>query len=156
MHTRRLALIGTLVTVVGCRAFASAAPSLPPGTIPFEVTGTWERCHQMGACKYAIEISTRVGSSTVELVRLNAVGDAGQLVAEEGLPSKLSPGPHELTVISTMYGDTIEPNGEQAVLGEEARCTTSFAVAPGETSVHVFVALVPQQCTVTVSMDTAP
>ena len=156
MRTRRLALIGTLMALVGCRALASASPSLPPGTIPFEVTGTWERCHPMGACKYTIEISTPVGSSTVELVRLNGVGDAGQLVAEAGLPATLAPGPHDVTVRSTMYGDTIEPNGDQTALGEEARCTTSFAVAPGETSVHVAVALVPQQCTVTVSMDTAP
>lgn len=138
-----------------CQTLAKPSPSLSEGTVSFDVTGTWQRCHQMGACKYTIEIRRQGGSSTTELVRLNALGSEGQLIVEDSFPGTLAPGPHEVVVLSTMYGDTIEPNGEQTSLGEEARCESAFEVAAAETSVHVVVTLVPGICTVTVSMDIA-
>ncbi len=109
----------------------------------------------MGACRYTIELTTSEGATAVELVRLNAVADRGDLVAEDGLPVKLAPGPHRFVVQSMMYGDTIEPNGEQTVLGEEARCETTFDLQPGLMEVHVDVRLVPQSCTITISMAEA-
>ena len=152
---RRGAFLAILVVVGACQTLGKPSPSLSEGTVSFDVTGTWQRCHQMGACKYTIEIKRQGDSATAELVRLNAPGDEGQLIVEDPFPATLAPGPHEVVVLSTMYGDTIEPNGEQTSLGEEARCETAFEVAAAETGVHIVVALVPGTCTLTVSMDSA-
>ncbi len=140
-----------ILVVVGCQAGASTAPSLAVGTVPLEVGGTWERCHQMGACEYTIELATAQGSATAELVRLSATGDTGSLVVEDGFPAKLSVGAHEVTVLSTMYGDTLEPNGELTRLGEEARCFEGFVVAEGATRVLIEVSLRPGRCTIDVA-----
>lgn len=156
MIARGLALLAILGSAVACQTFADASPSPAPAAAKFEINGTWQRCHQMGACRYSVELTTPNGASTVELVRLDPGGEEGTLIAEDGLPATLHPGAHALTVVSTMYGDTIDASGNQTVLGEEARCSAAFAVSVGTTGVHGVVTLVPQSCTITVSMDAAP
>jgi hypothetical protein len=138
--------------LAACSQLATPSPS-SEGIATFQVTGTWQRCHQMGACKYTVDLATPTGVETVELLRLSAVDDAGALTPDAGLPAKLTIGAHALTVVSTMYGDTLGPNGEQTVLGEEARCSADFVVDGTTSRVMATVALVPGTCSVAIEMD---
>jgi hypothetical protein len=82
----------------------------------------------------------------VELVRLSAEGESGDLVAEQGLPTELAPGAYELVLLSTMYGDTIDAFGNQTVLGEDARCQVPFRIDAGTVGLEVIVNFQPGTC----------
>ena len=114
----------------------------------FELVGTWERCHQMGACVYHLELAAPHGTVTADLERAGAQFESGPLVPGPGFPSRLAAGPHTLTLVSTMLGDTIEPNGSQTVLGEEARCDADFVVRPERSGIVARVAFTPGACTI--------
>ena len=137
-------------------ALAACGPAATPSptretlveVADFEIDGTWQRCHQMGACEYHLELDGPDGIRTAELERLGAVGDSGPFAPGEGFPGRLVAGEHTLTLISTMFGDTIEPNGSVTMLGEEARCETDFTVDETTTIVQAKFAFVPGSCTV--------
>ena len=141
--------------VLGCQPGpGSSAPpataSPPPGSATLEITGTWAPCHPMGSCVYRAELVTAEARRTIDL-RI-AAGDA--LVPGPGIPAELPAGSYELEFVSTMLGDTIEPNGSVTVLGEEARCTVQFSVGPGEQAAfHAAVAFVPGTCTIELTSE---
>ena len=142
--------------LVGCGA--SPAPTKLPASADFrsgsatlEIEGTWVSCHQMGSCVYHAELVTSEGRRSIEL---QTVGDA--VVPGPGIPAELPVGAYALEFVSTLRGDTIEPNGSLTVLGEEARCEVQFSVDPGDlVAFHAAVAYVPGKCTVDLSSEVA-
>ena len=99
----------------------------------------------MGSCIYHAELVSSEGRRSIELQ--TAGGDA--LVPGPGIPASLPVGSYALEFVSTMLGDTIEPNGSVTVLGEEARCTVQFSVNPADkVEFHAAVSYVPGKCTI--------
>jgi hypothetical protein len=147
-------LVVTVVTACGDRPVATvvATPSEAELVATFEIVGTWERCHQMGACAYHLELAARHGTATADLEQAGAQFETGPLIPGPGFPSRLAAGPHTLTLVSTMLGDTIEPNGSQTVLGEEARCEAEFVVGPERSRITATVAFTPGACTIEIQM----
>jgi hypothetical protein len=106
----------------------------------------------MGSCIYRAELVTSEGRRSIDLQI--AGGDA--LLPGPGIPAELPSGSYELEFVSTMLGDTIEPNGSVTVLGEEARCKVEFSVDPGEQAAfHAAVAFVPGTCTIELTSEVA-
>ena len=114
----------------------------------FVLDGTWERCHQLGSCVYRLELTGPEGVTTVDLEPAGV--DAGRLIPGPGFPARLTLGSYNLTLVSTMLGDTLEPNGEQTVLGEAARCEAQFLVDAEMAEFTARVRFKPEMCTVEV------
>ena len=133
----------------------ACGPARPSGTpvqpvADFRIDGKWQRCHELGTCVYQLVLQGPDGEHRGDLEVQNAGAQQGPLVLGPEFPARLVPGPHTLTLISTMLGDTIEPNGEQTVLGEEARCSTRFTVTEKSVIVNATFEFVPQRCAVEV------
>ena len=148
---RTLAVLTALAVaaVAACGPAASPSPTRESleAVADFTIDGTWQRCHQIGGCEYHLELDGPDGIRTAELVRLSAQGDSGTFAPDEGFPARLVAGEHTLTLVSTMFGDTIEPNGSVTMLGEEARCEADFTVDEKTTIVQAKFAFVPGRCT---------
>jgi hypothetical protein len=142
-------LAGILLAIAGCSTGPTTPPLGPPtAAAALEVRAEWAPCHQMGACVYSAElVGPDGGSSTAGF----DVQQGGLAVIGPGLPAELRDGEYRLTLVSMMLGDTIEPNGAQTVLGEDARCTTQFTVGPGALKVAVTGSFRPGLCAVSVS-----
>ncbi len=157
--TRFLALVGLLLASAACSTEPSS--SVPPTTQPdaamadFVVVGQWERCHQMGSCVYRLDVSTAFGTLSGDLEQIGAMANSGALAPGQGIPARLPLGPTTVTFTSTMLGDTIEPNGEQTVLGEEARCELDFIVDTEMAEFTARVAFEPGKCTIELTSKVA-
>ncbi len=148
-----VAAVAIAATVAACTADPVETPpptvEAPAPMAGFVLDGTWERCHQLGACVYRLELTGPKGVETVDLEPVGA--ESGRLVPGPGFPARLALGSYNLTVVSTMLGDTLEPNGEQTVLGEEARCEAQFLVDNEMAEFTARVRFAPERCTVEVS-----
>lgn len=139
---------------LGC-APTPASPSPSPTTGPpigsLQIRGTWIACHQMGECRYSAELRASTGTSTAPL---EARSD-GELRLHPGIPDQLPAGNYEIELIATMYGDTIEPNGSQTVVGTDARCEAAFRVGPGRSVTIVTATFTPTLCTLDLEQQPA-
>ena len=153
----RAPIVAILValTLVGCSGVVSSPPPTAgrEGSAALELKATWARCHQMGACVYSLALTTPEGVRSVALERANSTGDTGPLTPGAGFPARLAGGSYDVTLVSTMLGDTIEPNGSITVLGEEASCTATFDVGPQTSVVQLIAAFTPGRCTVEARED---
>ncbi|HET9851686.1 MAG TPA: hypothetical protein VFP56_04180 [Candidatus Limnocylindrales bacterium] len=138
------------MVVLGCDATSDPGTAPPETTLPgasatLQIEGRWVACHQLGACIYRAELVSPEGRRPIDLQMVG--GDV--LAPGAGIPAQLAVGSYALEFISTMLGDTIEPNGSQTVLGEEARCTVQFDVEPAAmVEYRALVSFVPGKCTI--------
>jgi hypothetical protein len=150
--TRSLAVLGLLVASAACSTdpVSSGRPGNQPDAAmaDFAVGGQWQRCHQMGMCVYRLDVSTPGGTISGELEPIGAMANSGALAPGNGIPARLPLGPTTLTFVSTMLGDTLEPNGEQTVLGEDARCEVELVIDTELAEFSARVTFAPGKCTI--------
>lgn len=165
------AVVAIIIVALALRWFAGGIPG-PPGrtgspttmlpepsatphtaaTLSIEAT-VRASCHSIGGCGYFAELHA---SDTWWKGEFRWLG--GEiLVADKRLPASLPKGDYVLTLTSYSLSDAITHGDyESRFVAERARCTATFSVAPGQTSVAVRAVFEDDACTLEVLPNASP